>query len=134
MRVGHGSRASSPGTRRGESIEEERGILCELARQRHRNAALWLNLWTILIWVFGAAVVAFLVLAVFWFLRQEWLAAAVTTLSTIAEGAAIKWVVDRRAEAVDEERQAYEKVEEVCLDTATAEDLRDGLRLMGRVL
>jgi hypothetical protein len=115
-------------------MASEVSLLCQLALQRHRNAALWLNLWTILIWVFGAAVVAFLVLAIVLFLGEEWLPAGLTTLASIAEGAAIKWVVDRRAEALDEERQAYEKVQEVCLDTGTAEDLRDGLRLMGRVL
>jgi len=117
-----------------EDMASEVSLLCQLALQRHRDAALWRNLWTILIWVFGATVVAFLVLAVVWFLREQWLPAALTTLSTIAEGAAIRWVVVRRAEAVDEERQAYEKVEEVCRDTATAEDLRASLRLMGRVL
>ena len=90
--------------------------------------------WTILIWVFGAAVVGFLVLAIVLFLREEWLAAAVTTLASIAEGAAIKWVVDRRSEAVGEERQAYENVKEGCQETATADGLRTKLRLLGLVM
>ncbi len=115
-------------------MEGERGILCELALQRHRNAALWLNLWTILIWVFGAAVVAFLVVAIVLFLREQWLAAALTALASIAEGAAIKWVVDRRAEAVGEERQAYEDVQQACQETTTADGLRSTLRLLGLVM
>lgn len=104
---------------------------CAVALQRHRDAALWRNLWTILIWVFGAAVVAFLVVAVVFFLRQDWIPAGVTTLSTIAQGAAIKWVVDRRSEAVGEEEKAYEQVRETCRDATGAERLADDLRLFG---
>jgi len=115
-------------------MEGERGILCQLARQRHRNAALWLNLWTILIWVFGAAVVAFLVVAIVLFLREGWFAAALTALASIAEGAAIKWVVDRRADAVGEERQACEDVKEARQETAMADGPRSKLRPLGLVM
>jgi hypothetical protein len=112
----------------------ETGILCELARQRHRNAALWLNLWTILIWVFGAAVVAFLIVTIAFCVREQWPGAAVTFLASIAEGAAIKWVLDRRVDAVSEEERAYEDVRQACPETTTADRLRNTLRLMGLVM
>jgi hypothetical protein len=119
---------------RGERMAAETGVLCQLARQRHRSAALWLNLWTILIWVFGVAVVAFLVVAIVMFLREEWLAGALTALAWIAEGAAIKWVRDRRTEAVSEEKLAYQDVQQACPETTTADQLREKLRLLGRVI
>lgn len=103
--------------------------MCNVALQRYRNALLWKNLWTILLFAFGAAVVVFLVLAVVFFIRQDWLPGAVSTLGTIAEGAAIKWVVDRRNEASEEEEEAYKKVEEQCKDTQAADALRSVLRL-----
>ncbi len=115
-------------------MEGQTGVLCQLARQRHRNAALWLNLWTILIWVFGVAVVAFLVVAIVMFLREQWLALALTALASMAEGAAIKWVRDRRAEAVSEEKEAYQDVEHACPETTTADQLREELKLLGFVM
>lgn len=87
---------------------------CEYARARHHQLALWRNLWTILLFLFGAAVVTFLVLSVLFFLKQEWLPAALATLGTIAEGLAIRWVADRRGEAVREEESAYEDVVGKC--------------------
>jgi LPS O-antigen subunit length determinant protein (WzzB/FepE family) len=96
-------------------------ILCKIAQDRHRNAALWRNLWTILLWVFGAAIIIFLVIAIFFFLRQDWLPGALTTLGTIVQGVGIKWVADRRADAVKEEEKAYKEVEEACGDRTRAE-------------
>jgi len=94
--------------------------------------AMWRNLWTILLFAFGAAVVVFLVLAVLFFLRQDWLPGAITTLMTIVEGAGIKWVADRRAEAVKEEEAAYKDVEEKCKNTTGADHLRAKQMLFGR--
>jgi hypothetical protein len=112
-----------------EFVMNDRNVICKIAQQRHRNAALWLRLWNILIWVFGAAVVVFLVIAVLFFLRQEWLPAAVTMLGTIVEGVAIKWVLDRRTDAKEEEDEAYNDVEESCGDLSNAVKLRNDLRL-----
>ena len=105
---------------------------CEYARQRHRDLAMWRNLWTILLFAFGAAVVIFFVLAVFFFLRDDWLPGALTALATLVEGVGIKWVLDRRTEAVKEEEEAYRDVAEKCHDTASAENLRARHKLLGR--
>lgn len=104
-------------------------IPCEIAQQRYRNAALWKNLWTILIFAFGAAVVVFLVVAIAFFIRQEWLPGAVSTLGTVAQGAAIKWVLDRRTEAAKEEEEAYREVQNQCGDTRRVDEFRAGLKL-----
>jgi len=104
--------------------------MCELAQQRYRNALLWKNLWTILLFAFGAAVVVFLVLAIVFFIRQDWIPGAVSTVSTIAQGAAIKWVLDRRNEASEEEKAAFAEVAKHCGDTSKANELRSSLKLM----
>jgi hypothetical protein len=108
-------------------------VLCKVAQQRYRNAALWRNLWTILLWVFGTAVVIFLVIAILFLLRQDWLPGVLTTLGTIVEGVGIKWVADRRAEAVKEEEDAYKEVKESCKDMTKADNLRSNLRLLGPI-
>lgn len=114
--------------------EEERelsvsDIVCNTARLRHRNAAMWLKLWTILLYAFGVSVVVFLVFAVLFLLREEWLPGVLTTLGTIVEGVSIKWVFDRRQEASEEEKSAYEEVEEHCEDTTESDNLRAELGL-----
>jgi hypothetical protein len=68
------------------------------------------------------------------FLREGWFVAALAALASIAEGAAIKWVADRRGDAVREERHAYQDVHEACQETTTADRLRGTLRLLGLVM
>lgn len=106
---------------------------CEYAMERHHNIAMWRNLWTILIFAFGAFVVVFLVLAVVFSLREDWLPAALTALATIVEGVSIKWVLNRRSEAVKEEEKAYEDVKKMCRDTTEADNLVAGQKLLGLV-
>lgn len=106
---------------------------CEYARDRHRNILMWRNLWTILVFAFGTAVIVFAVVAIALFIRQEWLAAAILALGTLAQGAAIKWVVDRRADAVREEELAYQDVAAKCQDTKPADDLRASQTLFGNI-
>ncbi len=101
---------------------------CDYARERHRNIAMWRHLWTILLFVFGTSVVVFLCLAVLFLLRQDWLPGAVTTLGTIVNGVSIKWIVDRRTEAVEEEERAYQDVKQNCKDATAADNLRAKLR------
>jgi uncharacterized membrane protein YcjF (UPF0283 family) len=105
---------------------------CEYARERHRNIAMWRNLWTILLFAFGAAVVVFLVLATVLFIRQDWLPAAFTTLGALVEGPVIKWVAGRRAEAVKEEEEAYNDVKKECGDTSAADGFRAKQKIFGR--
>jgi hypothetical protein len=87
---------------------------CDYARDRHRDFVRWRNLWTILLFTFGWGVVLFLLAAIFLFIRQTWLGAAISTLGTMATGAAVTWVTSRRAEAVTEEEKAYRDVIEQC--------------------
>ena len=107
--------------------------LREYARERHRNILMWRNLWTILLFAFGSAVIIFAVLAIALFIRQEWLAAAIMALGTLAQGAAIKWVVDRRVDAVREEEVAYQDVAAKCQNTETADQLRSSANLIGSI-
>ncbi|MBI4488199.1 MAG: hypothetical protein HY694_03880 [Deltaproteobacteria bacterium] len=89
---------------------------CQYAIERHRNIAKWRNLWTILLFIFGSAVVVFLVGAILLFVRQDWLPGAISTLATIVNGVGIKWVYERRKEAVEEEEAAYKDVAEKCAE------------------
>lgn len=104
-------------------------IVCKAAQDRYRNALSWLKLWSILLWVFGAAIVIFLVLAIFFFIRQDWLPGALTTLGTIVEGVGINWVVKRRTVAVEEEKEAYKGMQEDCKDMVRAEEIRTSMRM-----
>jgi hypothetical protein len=107
---------------------------CEYARERHRNIARWRNLWTILLFIFGSSVILFLTVAVLAFWQQAILAGALSSLSTIIGGIAIKWVVDRRRDAVTEEQQAYEDVVARCGNGASADEFRERQSLLGKFL
>lgn len=87
---------------------------CSIAFERYQNLARWRNLWTILLFVFGATVIVFLVGTIFLFIRQDWVVGVVSTLGTIVNGFGVSWVVTRRNEAVQEEEAAYEDVKAVC--------------------
>ncbi|NLE77539.1 MAG: hypothetical protein GX605_12420, partial [Chloroflexi bacterium] len=63
------------------------------------------------------------------FLRQDWLPGAVATVGTIVQGAGIKWVLDRRNEASQEELDAYKQVDEACQNTSKADAFKGSLRL-----
>lgn len=93
---------------------------CSIAFERYKNLARWRNLWTILLFVFGASLILFLVGAVFLFINASWLPGAISTLGTIANAAGVGWVVTRRTEAVKEETEAYEDVKKVCGGVASA--------------
>jgi uncharacterized membrane protein YcjF (UPF0283 family) len=105
-------------------------IACKFAQERFRNAALWKNLWSILLIVFGTAVIIFAVIAIFFFIRQDWLPGALITLGTLVEGAGIKWVTDRRSDAAKEETEAYLEIGKVCNDTTGADKLKRNLRFL----
>jgi hypothetical protein len=103
--------------------------VCETAYRRWQNAALWLNLWSILLFIFGTTVVIFLVASILLFIRQDWLPGALTTLGTIVQGVGVKWVVDRRAIAKSEEITLYDEYKNSCPDTEAADKLKDSLKL-----
>lgn len=106
---------------------------CEYARLRHQNLVMWRDPWTILLFVFGASVIVFLSLAVVLFIRSAWLPGALTTLGTIVDSAGIKWVLNRRREAVREEEAAYRDVSDKCDNTREADELREQHMLFGRI-
>jgi hypothetical protein len=78
-------------------------------------------------------VIVFAVLAIALFIREEWLTGAIMALSTLVQGAAIKWVVDRRADAVQEEEFAYQDVAAKCQSTEAADRLRTSQHLIGGI-
>lgn len=80
--------------------------------RRYYDALRWRNLWTILIFALASAIIIFLIIAIFYFLREEWLPGAVVMLGTIVQGAAVKWVADNRKKAVNEEKDALRLLKE----------------------
>lgn len=105
---------------------------CEYAKERHKNFLLWLNLWTILLFVFGVAVILFLIAAIFLFIKESWLPGALTTLSTIASGTAVGWVVKRRQIAKEDEQEAYKDVIKLCDDSSAVDALRGKMSIFGQ--
>jgi hypothetical protein len=93
---------------------------CSIAFERYKNLARWRNLWTILLFIFGASVTIFLIGAIFLFINESWLPGAISTLGTMVNAAGVSWVVTRRGEAVTEETEAYEDVKSVCGGSAKA--------------
>lgn len=88
--------------------------LCDFAKVRYLGALRWVNLWNILLYVFGASVVLFLVTAILLFIRSTWLPGALTTLGTIVSGAGIAWVVKQRTTAHAEEKEAFGELDKAC--------------------
>jgi len=94
---------------------------CDYARQRYRSTLSWRNLWTILLFTFGTTIVVFLSVTVLFFLSDRNVQGALSTLSTLVNGVAVKWVLDRRSDAVKEEQEAFADLRQVC-GTATAQE------------
>jgi hypothetical protein len=87
---------------------------CDIAQERYSGILMWRNLWTLLLFIFGTAVVLVLVASIVLFIRASWLPAALTTLSTIVGGAGIAWVSKQRQTAVTEEKEAFNEVVTQC--------------------
>jgi hypothetical protein len=87
---------------------------CAVAMTRYVDKRRWLNLWTVLLFIFGATIIIFCVIAIMLFIRETWLPGALTVLGTIVNGAAIAWVVNRRTEAEKEERDAFKEFNNQC--------------------
>jgi len=93
---------------------------CGFAIERYKGIARWRNLWTILLFFFGATVVVFLCICIVLFIKESWLPGAVATVGTIVNGVGIAWVVARRTDAVREEAEAYSDLKSVCGGVAPA--------------
>jgi len=87
---------------------------CDFAKMAYLNAARWRNLWTILVYAFGVALVLFLIAAILLFIRSTWLPASLTTLGTIVSGAGIGWVLNQRTIAVAEQKSAFKQLKREC--------------------
>lgn len=87
---------------------------CEIAKQRYRDCARWLNLWKVLLFIFGTTVVIFCILAIVFFINASWLPGALSVLGTIVNGLGIGWVVTQRNKAADEELAAFEMLTKAC--------------------
>ena len=87
---------------------------CDFAKQHYFNVQRWLNLWNILVFAFGVAIVLFLVTSILLFIHSTWLAGAVTTIGTIASGTAVAWVVNQRKTAADDEKEAFNRLRQEC--------------------
>lgn len=109
---------------------------CQYARQRHKNLVRWLNLWTILLFVFGTVIVVVLALAIARFHDPKVLEQLAAALGAVASGVAMGWVRDRRNDAKAEEAEAWRDVTATC-DSKTdgpTDDPRPSYRLFGRWL
>jgi len=93
---------------------EEPVTPCDFAKLHYFDARRLLNLWSILIYFFGVAVVLFLGAAILLFIRATWLPSALTTLGSIVSGVGIAWVANQRATAVVEERDAFRRLKKEC--------------------
>ena len=83
---------------------------CDFAKLHYYSASRWLSLWKILVYVFGIAVVLFLVASILLFIRSSFLPGALTTLGTIVTGSGITWVVNQKSAAATEECAAFDRL------------------------
>jgi hypothetical protein len=95
-------------------------LLQQIVYNRYRNALIWRNLWSILLFIFGASLILFAVVTIFFLIRQDWIPSALTVIGTIVEGAGTAWVVSRRNESVTEEKEALEEAKKVLEKVKTA--------------
>jgi hypothetical protein len=89
---------------------------CAIAVMRYTDKRKWLNLWTMLLWIFGATVVLFFSVAIILFIKETWLPGAITVIGTMVNGAGITWVVTQRKGAEQEERDAFAALSTECGD------------------
>ena len=107
---------------------------CEYARERHKNMVRWLNLWTILLFAFATALIIFLILVIFLYLRSTWLPVALSTVGTIVSGVIIQWIVKRRTVAKEEEEKAYQDVVKQCQESQSADKVRNSNKILRKIL
>lgn len=83
-----------------------------VSKKRHEYTLFWMNLWTGLVFVLGAAVVAFLVFCIYLLTQGQVLEGAISAIGSLVSGGGFAWVVSRRRDAVAEEKLAYEDLGE----------------------
>src|SRR5262245_14851597 len=81
----------------------------DMAGERYRSLLRWRERWTLLIYALGVVTTGFLIAAILLFVKELWLPAALSTVTTILTGGAAWWLLGRRNQAVLEEEQAYQE-------------------------
>jgi hypothetical protein len=92
-----------------------------LDEARYRSLLRWREWWTILVFALGLAATAFLIMAIALFVGESWIPGAVSTLASILSGGAVRWLLARRREAVNEEELARERRYEEIAEKTNAE-------------
>lgn len=89
---------------------------CFYAQERYKTILLWRNLWSILLFVFGATVIILIILLLYMAMKQASVEFVLSVLATVTDSLAIKWVLARRKESVEEEEKAFEVIKKECPD------------------
>jgi HAMP domain-containing protein len=100
---------------------------CDFAKARYLDISRLRKAWGYLWILLGASVAIFLLLAIVFFLRSSWLPAALSTLGTIVNGAAMTWITTQRQTAANEEQQAFNELVQQCGPPAPAKSLLQSL-------
>ncbi len=91
---------------------------CEFEQQRYRQTALFRALYTWLVFAFTVVLTGILILGLVFLWHKKWIEGVVTGTTSIVGGSGIKFLLDRRAEAVTEENEQAARVRAAC-DTAS---------------
>ncbi|MGP8251368.1 MAG: hypothetical protein ACLQHF_04990 [Terracidiphilus sp.] len=87
---------------------------CDFAKVRYVEIGLLRKTWSWLLFVIGASLGIFMILAILLFIRLSWLPGAITLLGTIVTGPAMKWINDQKSAAVKEDKEAFADLERTC--------------------
>ena len=98
--------------------------LCQISQERYRNALLWQNLWTMLLFVFGIGLLIFALNLLSTYADADFVTIASKTVATIVDGAAVVWILRRRNKAVEEANVTFEAVEKHCGNKSYADTIR----------
>jgi hypothetical protein len=93
-------------------------VICDIAVERYKNAARWLNLWNILLYVFGGFLILFLIYLIVYLIQSNIINSILGVLATIVDGVVLKWVVDQRNDAKQVEKEAMDYIVNNCKDKA----------------
>lgn len=109
-------------------MADQQNIVCALALERHRNAARWLQLYNLLIFVLSAAVVVFAVVTLLLFAREDTIGGIAGAAGTVVGGTGIAWVLKRRGDAKKEEIDFYDEAVGRCTQGQPAGDTPQDVR------
>jgi hypothetical protein len=88
--------------------------VCDIAVERHKNALQWLNLWNVLLYIFGAFLVLFLIYLIVFLIQASTINSIIGVLAIIVDGVVVRWVVSQRTDAKQSEQDAFAVIERDC--------------------